>query len=415
MPVYDLCPKCGAVSKDGLCSSCGYKIPGIYGHTEEKKEAVDEAVTDSNSTDNMDGVEKVAMPKYYSPAKEGNEPAAGKKNNAGLIILAVVAGLVAILVLGILGITYFAARTVIGGIKEEIQSENHTDDIFDFNFPGNSAGDDDYIYRYGSFSGTLSDYLAEDEKMFSTDSWVKMEESSYSGTVADEYEFDDYIDGNVSYSVEKGVWAYSNEDGYYDTGSQIFPHYLYMTGTYVRLRNTGLKNEDAVNSMIYKKAVEAAEVGEHAVYYLAADGSEVAYIYTDAYVTYMDEEVISILFNTNGYIVSGAGTENEEATDIMSHLCSINIDLNTGKEIKASETFAFGGDFYKTFKARCLEQNGAAVDYYDDETLVQILTDDNQVIWAYTPLGLEVGVNRQYHSGWSTGTFVNYKQFYKIY
>ena len=29
MAEYNLCPKCGAVNKDGIYTTCGYKVPGF--------------------------------------------------------------------------------------------------------------------------------------------------------------------------------------------------------------------------------------------------------------------------------------------------------------------------------------------------------------------------------------------------
>ncbi len=50
---FDLCPKCGAVARDGICQSCGYEIPGIQDAMEQEttqQEMIQEETTQQETT-----------------------------------------------------------------------------------------------------------------------------------------------------------------------------------------------------------------------------------------------------------------------------------------------------------------------------------------------------------------------------
>ncbi|MCQ2520367.1 MAG: hypothetical protein MJ107_07545 [Lachnospiraceae bacterium] len=334
-------------------------------------------------------------------------------SNTKVIIAAVAAAVVLIVCFGFLFKVFLSSQNKIN------QSVNNNTNSVTSTLPGASIDVDDITVpstdatlRYGNVNNNLSAILANSEDAVSYDQWELQVADSYEG---DEkyYEFDNYIDTSVSYKIERNKWGYINNDGGYDSGSMVYPHDIYLLGDYVRVIDSGLSNEADINKKIYQKTLEIADLAESILYYI--DDSYVAYADCETYVSYMDDEVLSILIYGTGYMVSDLGGDNEYTSSQLTVIRSINFDMTTGLEIKASDTFDFSGDFYKTFMDKCFTQNGSAVDYYTEDVLAKYLCDDNQVVWAYTPIGLEVGINRTGYSGWSTCSFTDYSEFIKEY
>jgi len=440
MAQFDLCPKCGAVAKDGQCSSCGYKIPGIYGKSDKPitdqtndfgrepqqptpvnlwntKETAN-STAQSNAEQNVqnNNQQQNTYQQYtWVQDKDGKWVQVSDTKQAATVsgkssVTCLVIALVAILAIMVI-ITAFVAYGIRKNVLGTVNSVNSGNNTSGLELPSVTINGQD-LTKYGSYSGNLRDILFENTEFFVYNEWVTLNDDPYSGTDPQAYEFDNYIDGKVSYKIETDNWGFLNGDGAYNIPDENFylPTNLEMYGTYYRLSNTGLANEEEINSMILKKSMQIGDMGELATYY--PSDSETAVLFSQAYVTYMDADVISFIFLYEGYLTEG---DSEEYSSIMSHIVSLNINLKTGKEISAEETFDFGGDFYQVFKDRCLEQNGSPADFYEDEVLAKLLSDDLYVVWVYTPLGLEVGLNRDVYSGWATGTFTDFSKFIKVY
>lgn len=116
-----------------------------------------------------------------------------------------------------------------------------------------------------------------------------------------------------------------------------------------------------------------------------------------AYVTYMDEEKISVAVQH-----TLDDTENYAAL-----LDAMTFRLNTGKEIPKSEMHVVDDELVRFFRARDTQQNGT-VDFVEnatDEELKSYLSNPEKNVIFYTPVGLEIGFN--YDSGWVTVTLKN--------
>lgn len=422
MSQYNFCPKCGAVSKDGVCNSCGYRIPGV-------------ALEANPETPENTAPQPENLPE--GPLEGGNTygnyyayPMQEKKYGTGWILAGIV--LVFAILLGTVFAAYRYSKSIIdqipsSGAQAPAGNEGSTENgssgntlPYDFGSGADSdegSSTDDSLTRYGNYEGTVGAIMEINEESFSTGEWTRLEADPYDGTDPEAYEFDQYIDGTVSYHVEASEWVYSNAAGNYDNEEKnlVLPHDLYMYGSYVRLADTGLANEDAINALIYQRSLQAADLGEVGLYYTSAEAGTVSYAQCTTYVTYMDEDKISLLFDIRSYIVSDYGEDSQKAESFLAGIASLNIDLHTGQELKASELFDFDGDFYQTFKDKCLSQNGSEWNDTDDASLKAGLTDDDRVVWAYTPLGLEVGMNRTAYSGWMTVTFTDYSNLKKVY
>lgn len=355
---------------------------------------------------------------YYNPNQYGQvQPKSTKSSGKVALIVGVV--------LAIFALCIFIIVAVYSNTKNKIQSVTNSTSSYSSTMPGiininptdpnNPAGiipNTTTEELYGNLTYPLADVIIDNQDVVAENDWEVLENHEYTGD-PEAYEFETYVDTSVRYTVEEDSWEYDNMTGDYDTATTIFPHGVVALANYFRLSNTGLANEDEINRMIYEKSAEAAELGENSLDYVAA--GSFAYSTCDTYITFMDDEVISFMFYTTAKVVYDFGEDTESSIVANIRLSCLNIDLTDGSIIKASETFDFGGDFYKTFMDKCLSQNGSPVDYFSDDELSAVLQDDDQVIWGYTPLGLEVGVNRPEDSGWSTCTFMDYSDFLKVY
>lgn len=117
-------------------------------------------------------------------------------------------------------------------------------------------------------------------------------------------------------------------------------------------------------------------------------------ISTFGYVTFMDEEKISIVFKHNLY----DGSKTEVRLDAR------NFWIESGNEITPEEMTDIDRELAMRFQAQDKIQNNG-VEYVQDLTaddLVPILKDPNRAVFFYTPVGLEAGFN--YETGWVTVT-----------
>lgn len=415
MAKFDLCPKCGAVSRDGLCSSCGYKIPGVYGVVEESKPA-NNFSTYSETYHRQETETPAEQPEAANWGYVGSDsrliPADTEKKK-GLSTGAIISILLLVMAVccGIISISYMAGRDF---IKESLTSTVENNGSTSSKDSSETVVDvDDYTYLYGNYEGDFYELVAFNRDYFCMNIASECGADPYSGTNPEAYDFDTYISENVSYKVFNDYWYYDNDEGNYDYDGTVFPHNLILYGNLYSLTDTGLDNEEEINERIYEEAAKAAELAE------AFMDKQALYahldVYSTSYVTYMDENIISIAYYTTAYYTP-YGSSYEEGEDMYSggtFISSVNFDLKTGKEIFASKTFDFGGDFVQTFKDQCNNQNGSPIDFYSDEELERIMCSDSDVFWVYTPLGLEVGVNRPNYEGWSTGTFTDYEGLLK--
>lgn len=121
------------------------------------------------------------------------------------------------------------------------------------------------------------------------------------------------------------------------------------------------------------------------------------------YVTYMDEEKISVVFSERGF-ANGSG---------IAYLYSINIDIENGVILDNSSIINMDDEFAVEFRRRNQEQNDADgyVDILSDQEVVEYLNSDTMGIVFFTPLGLEVGINID--GGWYTVTYKDYEKYLK--
>ncbi len=220
------------------------------------------------------------------------------------------------------------------------------------------------------------------------------EEEEYVPSPDDTYYYGpvDAINYDVDYSFL--AKSYTNEDP---------EHNIDVIVNYYELRGENIPNIDQLNEALEKVALYYAV--DYPKYSYSAEYGESYNVYTTAYVTYNDEDVISIVLDE--YVV----LDNEYHVDLY----PLNIDVKNGVLLDNGSILDIDEDFAKEFRKRSREQNGsvAYLDSLTDGELTAILRDKQSIIAYYTPLGMEIGVNyiTGGSSGWVTVTYKDYKDY----
>ena len=208
-------------------------------------------------------------------------------------------------------------------------------------------------------------------------------------TVAEEYyEFEDDIKEDLSYQVDKDVIEESEETGIAK---------MIAERPYVIMEDQ--VKEDRINGLIKK---EMEKVREH-IEQIAGELSKENEFQMEvrSYITYMDEETLSIVLEEDGYL---------DNSFYESRLISLNFDMETGMAMTNTQILKIDDEFTIDFRERCEKQNGEiyGLNYYSDQDITSLMNEESTLILFYTPLGLEVGFN--YPDGWVTVTYPDYEE-----
>ncbi len=113
-----------------------------------------------------------------------------------------------------------------------------------------------------------------------------------------------------------------------------------------------------------------------------------------AYVTFMDEEKLSVAVQHTLY------EHGRERT--MLH--SVNFRMDTGEILSGEEILPIDEELVRQFRSRNSLQNGEVefLQEASDEELLELLRNEESRILFYTPVGLEIGFN--FEDGWITVT-----------
>ncbi|SCH65199.1 Uncharacterised protein [uncultured Clostridium sp.] len=230
---------------------------------------------------------------------------------------------------------------------------------------GNS-GSSDYSDDYGDYYDDSDDYEPSAD-----DPYYK--------------EIVDTIDPDVSYTIDwltESRFATATED---NTSYNV---------TYPELRDKeDGRSYDAINAAI-KRAAEQYKDS----YRSYPDG-----VTSSGYVTYMDEEKISVVFQHRL----------SEENGTLPRLTAVNFRIETGEQLAPSEMAEIDEELVMRFRAQDQTQNGG-VDFVtnsSDEELLKLLSDPEEAAYFYSPVGLEAGFNYEsedYGKGWVSVTLKDY-------
>lgn len=211
-----------------------------------------------------------------------------------------------------------------------------------------------------------------------------------SGQDMEYYEFHNELRDDLSYQVRFEI--YGSSPGFQDNVS-VKMEYPVVTGN----DEAALKG---VNDAIRRELEEVKVYGESVTEWISPE--ENFAFETECYVTYMDEEILSVIYLERGYL-------DDEVYE--SYVVSVNIDMESKMALTNSQLLQIDDEFSVDFRERCERQNGEIQFFsiYSDQDITDLLTDDDSLIIFYTPLGMEVGFN--YYYGWVTVTYQDYQKY----
>ena len=240
--------------------------------------------------------------------------------------------------------------------------------------------------KYTSSSGVFDPYLNQSGHV---ETWLGsgVFDNTHRNYTVDEmgpdyYEpFCDAID-EVSYSEQYQV---SRKYFYYD---DLMGNYRIQAAVAYPQLSGDIPNLDQLNQEIYDRCASDY------LNYLNGSSPYSQYVFerilfaTDSYITYNDGKKMSILLDC-------AVHTDDYWNCLDSYIYAINIDLEKGKIIENDQILDMDEAFAKEFRERCLTQNGSnsALDPLTDKEVLQYLSDKENNIMFFTPLGLEVGMH----------------------
>lgn len=267
----------------------------------------------------------------------------------------------------------------IAGIKEEAQNEAEgqvqepeLDDK------------DDYLEDWESF---LKEYEDEYGYEFDEDYDDYYDDYDYyEPSPDDDYyvELADAIRDDLSYSVDFEEYSYVDDDDY-----------VYISVWYATVSDD-LPFADKINEYLE----------EGAMYYAWAYESDDTSNFTldvESFVTYMDEETLSVVVDERIYLGS----------EVDYNLYCMNFDLKTGTLLYNTDIVDATDELAQAFRKQSEYQNGitSSVENYTNEEIKDFMSDEDSLILYYTPVGLEIGYNHP--EGWVTVTFKDYQKYLK--
>lgn len=178
-------------------------------------------------------------------------------------------------------------------------------------------------------------------------------------------------------------------------------------GYYV-LEGDNIPNLDEINTeLYYQQCYDFIQYLRGKSVYSASTRLEMN---IDNYITYNDDEILSIVTDVNVFVDGG---ENREELCIY----GINVDLKNGV-IMDNSTILDYDTIADEFRDKSDKQNGVSDTLKDmtDEEIKQIITDPAATIVFFTPVGVEVGFAYTYNYsgiGWITVSYEEYEDLLK--
>ena len=207
------------------------------------------------------------------------------------------------------------------------------------------------------------------------------------------YEFGDAVRDDLPYSVT--FETYERDDFLPEEDGNFYMEFRYpvIAGE--------VPNLEGINRTLQQELIFVEEHVEEIAQYLGSGDYEYT---TTGYVTYMSEEVLSVIYVEYVYL---------EEEFLESYVICVNVDMETGMVLKNSQLLEVDDDFSVEFRKRSDIQNGEISDVtaMSDQEITSYLTDEDWVIAFYTPLGMEIGFN--YYDGWVTVTYSDYQKYQK--
>ncbi|MCR4649742.1 MAG: hypothetical protein K5776_11765 [Lachnospiraceae bacterium] len=429
MADFIFCPRCGAVTKPGICSNCGYKM----------EEYVSENV---ESEVNVNAESEQTAPKI-------------KKSSGNGWIIGLIVGIVLMLflvifsgILVVIGIMPLAFKTITSTSHPTVQAvpnpptNNNLPNIPDVK----ENEEDEKDNENKDEDGKENDETKEEEEPLtirpydpddSVFDYDKFSDEIISGSNEfwDENKGDDdlFVHGNYSAYSQSG----SSHD-FADRDSFTTPYYNYIINSYVENENYDVERR----TIRYEGEVNGVYYNAYCGYYtLSADNVDFTAVNeglrnkcleriedyirnsTDAAGTYVTIYVDSVVTFNNDDVFSAAYDTNVYSNNVINtfSISSVNIDVKNAAVMDNTKILTLDDDFSKFFIERSNTQNRwvESINKSDVSDVTKVFNDDDSLILFFTPLGVEVGINYKYRQdsygsdyvGWVTITLNDFDNY----
>ena len=441
---YTFCPDCGALMKDGLCRSCGFREgtagPEGVGPEDAGVENAGPGAAGPESTGagtagpgygpqgyGFGGAGGAGGPGGYGPQGYGRGGAGGSGNygpqgygrggaggsgsygpqsygpggpggfgsygpqgygpggpqqgrREGEKTLAIVIIVMITVLIGLAMILFFLL------VRDSMNAARITENSRQEAVPFPEQGEGEWYGRLPYEYDVPEETVPGSEETAPEEAYIPSADDEYYVTLANAVRED------LSYRVEWEEYDLRDEE----TGATA-------SGRYPQLSGGNIPQMDQLNELIRSEATYFSNLYE---YYRGWQGENVVYrAESIGYVTYMDEERISIVLEES-YEMDGQSRIS---------LYSINVDLLSGEVMDNGGLIEYGPQLAERFRDQSSRQNGyvEAVENMNDEQLLDFLSDENTNIVFYTPVGLEIGFNYTTNdsTGWVTATIKDYDRY----
>ena len=358
---FDFCPKCGALARDGVCQSCGYVNPDSVPKPADRQEQQFQTV-------------------MQQPIQERHVQQPAKNNKALIAIL--------IVVVVILGMIFTCCA---GGLALY---------MMDVNFESIADADSERVYPWGEEDEASAEEEEQPSKEISDKKYSEPSKSKEKETSSGD---DDEKESEKDAMTRPTQDLEGLENGlYYEAPYNALRDDLVYQITF----ETGLHNpkeyEDRVTIQVeYPQLTGAAPnldiinsyLETEYLYYLKyfqeqyepnITEESVFLIYSQGYVTYMDEKVMSVVFHEEIYI---------DGQSMIQYYC-LNFDMSDGVVLNNVDILNLDLEFAVEFRRREILENGDEwLTDYTDQEILEMLRDTDYLVIFYTPMGMEVGLN----------------------
>lgn len=315
----------------------------------------------------------------YGPQGYGPYGTGPDRRNNGRVFAAVIITVLAILLCLVMVLVFFLVRNSVSASNEAIREMQERGES---PYPEEGYGPEWYgqlPYEYEAPREAVPEQEPEE-------TYVPSADDDYYVTLANA------VRDDLSYSIEWEEYDLTDDE----TGATA-------VGRYPQLVGGNIPQMEELNELIETEATYFSTLYD---YYRSWQGENVVYnVESTGYVTYMDEEKISIVLEES-YVMDGQSSIS---------LYSINIDLISGEVLNNGSMIEYSQQLVDEFRSQNDYQNGQvdAVENMDDEQLQDFLSDENTNIVFYTPVGLEIGFNytTSDSTGWVTATIKNYERY----
>lgn len=355
--IYDFCPRCNGLMKNGCCMACGYAKSQKEKTEKDTEKTADKSMPGSvgmpgngsvQDGSGMSGNGGNWSSQSFSDSRQPERLQTPEKTKHTAIIVGICIG-AALFILILCLAVYLIVNDLGSGAKKEKDLSEAVSDEWNGIFAAEESDGEDSNER--------------NDAADSDDGYVPDAQDEYYVTIVDSLRDD------LDYSVEWVNDEIVSEDG----ESSLYMIYPQLTGNipYIEWLN--------------EKIQEAGRTGENLLAYAEEDDFKV-HILNEGYVTYMDENTLSIVFLEYVYI--------DDIANYLPRIMDLNIDVKSGDVLSHEEMVDYGAALTEKVYQQNQYQNSTDLEElgWSNEYIEELLQGYDGVAF-YTPVGLEVGFN----------------------